>query len=239
MSLTMGKSDGVTVVTLTTDPESSCPPLCQIFKSLCYSQACCSVSQHLRRVQRSSQSVLGALHIMDGLLTLGLGMIIWSQQWWKIDHFWLGPIFILFGIVNIVSEKYPSRCLVILNVIVNLVGVAFAIAAIVLHSISIGYMYFYGGDCSYRYNSRYHTASPHEDIIRKKCEESRALAIMLIRCISAVLIVLAVLELCVAISSVVLGIKALRNSKKTENKSTDDAEHYKELLEEVTSNPTA
>ena len=59
MSLTMGKADGVTVVTLTSDPESSCPPLCQILMSLCYSPVLCSVSQHMRRFQRNSLSVLG------------------------------------------------------------------------------------------------------------------------------------------------------------------------------------
>lgn len=59
MSLTMGKADGVTVITLTSDSESSCPPLCQILMRLCYSPVLCSVSQHLRRVQRFSLSVLG------------------------------------------------------------------------------------------------------------------------------------------------------------------------------------
>ena len=67
MSLTMTKADGVTVLTLTSDPKSSCPPLCQIFKGLCYSPACCSLSQHLRRVQRSSQSILGVSYNLLGL----------------------------------------------------------------------------------------------------------------------------------------------------------------------------
>ncbi len=55
----MSRADGVTVFTLTTDPQSAWPPICQIFKGLCYSPMCCSVSQHLRRVQNMSQSVLG------------------------------------------------------------------------------------------------------------------------------------------------------------------------------------
>lgn len=40
---------------------------------------------------------------------------------------------------------------------------------------------------------------------------------MLLRSINAVLIVLSVLELCVVISSAVLGIKALRSSEKKKN----------------------
>ncbi|XP_019130736.2 membrane-spanning 4-domains subfamily A member 8 [Larimichthys crocea] len=247
MSVTIAKADGVTVLTLTSDPQSSCPPLCQILKGLCYSPVCCSVSQHLRRVQKSSQSVLGALHIMVGLLNIGLGAILcnWgSGSSWEMEStlypFWLGALFILFGAMSILSEKRPSPCLVILSVILNLAGVAFAIAAIILYSLNIaeiGLWWMCGSD-DYYY-SRHHTPSPHEDIATEKCLEGKALILMLFRGINAVLIVLSVLELCVSISSAVLGIKALRSSEKKENKSNDDPEHCKPLLEDVTTNPTA
>lgn len=59
MSLTVTKSDGFTVLTLTSDPQSPCPPLCQILKSLCYSPTCYQVSPHLRGAQRRSLTVLG------------------------------------------------------------------------------------------------------------------------------------------------------------------------------------
>ncbi len=59
MSVTVAKADGVTVFTLTTDPQSSCPPIFQILKSLCCTPECCSVSQQLKRVQNASLSVLG------------------------------------------------------------------------------------------------------------------------------------------------------------------------------------
>lgn len=42
----------------------------------------------------------------------------------------------------------------------------------------------------------------------------------MLRSISAVLVVLSVLELCVAISSAVLGIKALKSTKKGQNQVT-------------------
>ncbi|XP_073341832.1 uncharacterized protein [Pagrus major] len=230
MSLTMAKADGVTVLTLTSDPESSCPPLCQIFKGLCYSPTCCSVSQHLRRVQRYSQSLLGALHITVGLLNIGLGAIIDVRS--SPYPFWLGGMFILFGIVSILSEKYPSPCLVILNVILNLFGVAFAIAAIILYSLDIAFIGLWWMCNDYDdYISYDLTPSPHEDVMKEKCLEGRTMALMLIRGIIAVLIVLSVLELCIVISSAVLGIKALRGREKRENKSTDDPGHYKPLQE--------
>lgn len=59
MSVSMAKADGVTVFTLTSDPNNPWPPLCQILKGLCYSPMCCTVSQQLKKVQRTSQSVLG------------------------------------------------------------------------------------------------------------------------------------------------------------------------------------
>lgn len=123
MSVTVAKTNGVTVFTLTSDPESPCPPLCQILKGLCYSPPCYSVSELLRKVQRTSQSLLGvsynlvledalwaikfglneddnvlyyhtafpppqALHIMVGLLNIGLGVCLYSRS--SPYPFWLG-----------------------------------------------------------------------------------------------------------------------------------------------------
>lgn len=59
MPVTVSTADGVTVLTVTSDPNSSCPPLCQILKGLCYSPRCCTVSQQLKENQGTSQSTLG------------------------------------------------------------------------------------------------------------------------------------------------------------------------------------
>uniref|UniRef100_A0A3Q1BIL7 Transmembrane protein 176l.4 n=1 Tax=Amphiprion ocellaris TaxID=80972 RepID=A0A3Q1BIL7_AMPOC len=255
MSVTMTKAEGVTVFTLTSDPQSAWPPLCQIFKGLCYSPVCCSVSQQLRRIQRTSQSVLGTLQIMVGLLNLVLGAIVLGpSSWWHLYYFamfpfWLGALFIVFGIVCILSEKYPSPCLVILTLVLNLAGVAFAITAIVMYSISVADTYMGGwywycdhNDYDYYGYRRHHTTttpSPERDVLQEKCLEARELAQMLLRGINGVLIVLSVLELCVVISSVVLGIKALRSRQKESNKSAEEPESFKPLLDEVTTDPGA
>ncbi|XP_070823347.1 membrane-spanning 4-domains subfamily A member 6C-like isoform X2 [Chaetodon trifascialis] len=236
MPVTIAKSQGVTVLTLTSDPQSSCPPLCQILKGLCCSPVCCSVSQHLRRVQKTSQSLLGALHIVIGMLNIGLGAIPFNGS--ELSPFWLGGMFILFGIVSILSEKYPSPCLVFLNVFLNLAGVGFAIAAIIIYSLNIEFMNLWWMCDDDDYLSPYNTRSPQEDVWMEKCLEGKAIILMLKRGIIAILIILSILELCVVISSAVLGIKALRSSEKEENKSTDDPEQYKKLLEKVTTSPT-
>ncbi|XP_070691537.1 membrane-spanning 4-domains subfamily A member 6C-like [Pempheris klunzingeri] len=232
MSVTVAKADGVTVITLTTDSQSHCPPLCQILKSLC----CCSLSERLRGVQSTSQSLLGALQIMIGLLNIGLGAILvcsGSGSDWQMDStmfpFWLGAIFVFFGSMNIVSEKCPSPCLVILNVILSLLGVGFAIASIVLYSINVANIWLWWICNDY-----------HDDMQipgdMAKCNEATAVIEALLTGINSVLIVLSVLELCVVISSAVLGIKVLNSREKNTDKSPDDSEHYKPLLEEVTGN---
>ncbi|KAM9310747.1 uncharacterized protein KZ484_026582 [Pholidichthys leucotaenia] len=243
MSATVSKADGVTVLTLTTDPQSPWPPLCQIIKNLCYSPVCCSVSENLRKVLKSSLTVLGTLQIIVGLLNFGLGSIIGSAHvgdWWMMIFsgfpYWLGVLFILFGIMCILSEKYPSPCLIIITVILNLLGVAFAITAIVLYSIHLGSMSYYGYydyyDDYYRYGGTT-SAPPYEtDLLQERNREARILVQMLVIGLDAIMIILSTLELCVVISAAVLGIKALKGSTNRQNKGTADPDHLKPLLKE-------
>ncbi|XP_038137071.1 B-lymphocyte antigen CD20-like isoform X2 [Cyprinodon tularosa] len=249
MSVTMSKTDGVTVFTLTSDPDSPWPPLCQILKSLCYSPVCCSVSQKLRATQRTSLSVLGAIHIMIGLLNIGLSIIVtvtYNSPWYLESYYpvWMGSLFIVFGIVCLLSEKFPSPCLIVLNVIFNIAGAAMAIAAIVLYSIYEGDFraWYPCEENEYYYDYRRYTTtapSPGSEYIKQRCLENRAVYTMLIRGMVGILIVLSVVEVCVAISSAVLDIKTLRRSRQKQEKASGDPELYNPLLEEVTIQPAA
>ncbi|XP_061772554.1 uncharacterized protein LOC133562393 [Nerophis ophidion] len=244
MSLTMTRSDGVTVMTLTSDPKSRWPPLCQILCGLCYSPFCCSVSQHLRAAMGTSQSTLGALHIMVGLLHIGLGTILLCTgpaSWWQMEETafpeWLGGLFMLFGIVCILSEKYPSPCLVTVNVMLNMLGTAFAITAIVLYSLNVANINLWRwcdpDQDQYDWGRRptpKSTMSPSDELMKERCLEGKYLFVMLVRGIHGVLIVLAVLELCLTISCCVLSIKALKRNNQPMK--SQDAEKYSPLLEE-------
>lgn len=59
MAVGVNKVEGVTVVTVTSDPLSPYPPLCQILCGLCCNPLCCVVSETLRKLQGGSQYVLG------------------------------------------------------------------------------------------------------------------------------------------------------------------------------------
>lgn len=72
MSVTMAKADGVSVFTVTSDPDSPCPPLCQILKGLCYSPRLCTVSQSLRKIKTTSQSILGVSYLFVRFYSLGM-----------------------------------------------------------------------------------------------------------------------------------------------------------------------
>ncbi|KAJ4931454.1 hypothetical protein JOQ06_025749 [Pogonophryne albipinna] len=243
MALSISKTEGTTVITLTSDPQSVCPPLYQILKNLCCSPICCSVSQHLRRLQNTSQTVLGTLQIMVGLLNIGIGAILVFSPFTHWDmtafSFWLGALFMLFGIVSILSEKYPSPCLVIVNVILNLAGVGFAIAAITLYSLRMANIWLYWL-CEHDNNQYYYhhspTASSGERSMQQKCLEIKHMMLILLRSMHGLLIVLSALELCLTISSAVLGIKALKRRGKDE-KMNEEPEYYKPLLDEVPGNP--
>ncbi|XP_014824584.1 PREDICTED: transmembrane protein 176B-like [Poecilia mexicana] len=247
MSVTMARNDGVTVFTVQSDPQSRWPPVCQILKSLCYSPLCCSVSPYVRKTQGKSYSVLGAMQIMIGLLNLGLGGTLRASpdtDWQLNDSefpYWLGALFITFGVMCVLSEKFPSLCLVILNVILNLAGVGFAIAAIVLYSIYISRLRMSWWNCSNSrsYNDFYNPTPPSQSdnqYFRQMCLEGELLSHVLLIGLNVVLIVLSIMELCAVISAVVLGIKTLRNSAQEEN---TNVENTKPLLEEVTSHSTA
>ncbi|XP_077431887.1 uncharacterized protein LOC144057826 [Vanacampus margaritifer] len=252
MSVSVTKAGDITMLTLTSDSQNSWPLLCQMFGGLC-----CSVSPHLRAIMGVSQSILGALHLMVGLLNIGLGAIVmgselayWQMRFTGFPH-WLGALFILFGIVCILSEKFPSPCLVLVNVILNLVGIGFAIAGIVLYAKDLHGEFrirwdscndFGHRDGPYWIRRRTTTTSnltPAGREYLKRCLEGQGLISSLVRAIDGVAIVLCVLELCLVISSCVLAIKSLCRHGNNEHhddrqQSRDEPESgYKSLLEEA------
>ncbi|XP_029959253.1 uncharacterized protein LOC115397184 [Salarias fasciatus] len=250
MSVSVTRAEGVTVLTLNTDSSSICPPLCQILGGLCYNPVCCSRSRDLHRGQRSAQTLLGALLILSGLLTVGLAVILSLSHayWWFMDPtafpFWMGGLFVSFGVLSVLSERFPSPCLVVLNVILQLSGVCFAIAAIVMFSINLAdtNLWDFCNLDNFRLNYDYDdygrrhartTPSPsaQETALRDACLEAKRLSLMLLMGINGVLIVLSALQLCLCVSSSVMGVRALQSIRKTPSQSAEDPDDCKPLLE--------
>uniref|UniRef100_UPI003AAFCCD3 membrane-spanning 4-domains subfamily A member 15-like n=1 Tax=Centroberyx gerrardi TaxID=166262 RepID=UPI003AAFCCD3 len=198
MAVSVAKSEEVAVYSFPSDPHSAWPPLCQILPALCYSPVCCSVSQGLKRLLANTQSALGTIQIMVGLLNIGLGKIVISNNSWFLRSlrapYWLGAVFIAVGIVYILAEKFPSLCLVGISASMNLLSAALSITGIVLYA----------------------DLGPGR---------------MLLGGLDALLIVLAVLQLCVSISSAVLSIKALCKYQQEQNEITEEVKYYKPLLD--------
>ncbi|KAG7251521.1 hypothetical protein CRUP_032686 [Coryphaenoides rupestris] len=133
--------------------------------------------------------------------------------------FWMGALFIFFGILCILSERFPSPCLVVSSVCAHLAGVAFAIAAVVLYSINLAVMSFWWlcRDDNYYYSSWAPTNTPRSPEDMERCLEGKRIIQMVLGGVNVLLIILSVLQLCVSISCVVLGIKAVKKSfKKTD-----------------------
>ncbi|XP_062394798.1 B-lymphocyte antigen CD20-like [Sardina pilchardus] len=244
MSMTMTRTEEVTVVTMTSNnPKSTWPLLCQILGTLCYSPAC-SVSHKLRGLLGATQSALGTAQIMIGLLNIAIGSIMHAQFWYYSPltdtgaPFWLGAMFILFGVMCILAEKCPSACLVVITGLMNFVSAVFAFTAIVLYAINIARERLeiaeYYGDCArydyYNIRSSPKTPSEYYDI----CKTYRAKSRVILQAMSIIMIIFAALQLCIAISAGVMAFKAVCKRET----SVQDPELNSPLVNEVLSYPT-
>ncbi|KAM7421430.1 hypothetical protein PAMA_015523 [Pampus argenteus] len=210
MTIAIVKDDKVTVLTVTADNRSVWPLLWEILKTLCYSPMCCSVDERL--MQSTVTAALGTIQIMVGLFSIGLGPGRISTHPEDLANlgaaYWLGGVFITVGIVSIFADRYPSLCSVGFTVFMNIIGSIFASIGIVLYSRDLADPSVLGMCDRGRYNAR--------DENNDACRGVAAYAQYLLTGMDITSIILAALQLCVSISFVVLGIKALVNRKEEE-----------------------
>ncbi|KAM4600899.1 membrane-spanning 4-domains subfamily A member 4A-like [Polymixia lowei] len=230
VDVTRNQETIVCTLSLTYDNKATCPAFCQILGSLCYSPVCCSVPQGLKRLQANTQSALGTIQIMAGLLNIGAGMIVINENSWFVRSlrapYWLGAMFIAVGIICILAEKFPSMCLVITSAAMNLLGATLAITGIVLYAIDLG-----DDKLNYWYRNLMSTKENNFE----GNDELKYIIMILLGGLDALLIVLSVLQLCVTISSAVLSINALCKYREDQNETAEEVE-YKPLLKITTTN---
>ncbi|XP_035246037.1 membrane-spanning 4-domains subfamily A member 8-like [Anguilla anguilla] len=259
MALSVTKGEGVTVLTIPSDAGRTVPVGIQLLVALCCSPWC-YVSQGMRRLLTGTQTSLGTVQIMVGLINIGLGAVLLSVQYytvlsWTSAPYWLGAVFIAAGLMSILGERFPSPCLVSLTAFMNMASACLAVTAIVLCSVGLAQGLSAHRMCRLYETSPYQresyygygrpTLSPEElrvkDQLRRTnfemCQSMGNILSVMLGGIYVLLILFAVLQLCVSIATTVLGIKALCNNS-TKGKAEPDPELYKPIVEEVTTTPT-
>ncbi|XP_056142543.1 uncharacterized protein tmem176l.1 isoform X2 [Lampris incognitus] len=179
------------------------------------------------------------MQIMVGLFYVGFGVIRESRETVQVRNYWPGICFMVFGVMCILSEKFPSPCVVAVSVLMNLVGVALAITAIVLCSINLANLRRILRWMCYNRTHYEGTLSPRaveekaiQETYLEKCREGKELFIMLFSGLDVLLIILAVLQVCLSFTASALGIKALRRNQKENMETTKTSDRL--LLKDCT-----
>ncbi|XP_043117654.1 membrane-spanning 4-domains subfamily A member 4A-like [Puntigrus tetrazona] len=232
MTVTVSQGEGLTVISVTSNPKSKWPVLCQILGFLCYSPVC-SVSQGMKGKLKDVHTAFGVVHMIIGVLNIVVGIVFISLGFYLNVYtmanvpFWIGSVSIVIGIVCILMAKFPSSCLLRNGIILNIVSAAFfTITAVVLYTVDMANMHT-------RYsceNYNVYAYGPEGNRRRELCLDYRNVTKMVLRGLDIMMIVLSVLQICVSISFCVLTGKALCK-KEEDEKSVEDPELDKPLLE--------
>ncbi|KTF85033.1 hypothetical protein cypCar_00018080 [Cyprinus carpio] len=103
MTLTVSQGEGLTVITVTSNPKSKWPVLCQILGFLCYSPVC-FVSQGMKGKLKDVHTALGIVQMIIGVLNIVAGIVLQCLgSWFTMGRiaqgpFWLGSMMILGGL---------------------------------------------------------------------------------------------------------------------------------------------
>ncbi|KAL1258702.1 hypothetical protein QQF64_009279 [Cirrhinus molitorella] len=219
------------------------PELCQILGFLYYSPVC-SVSQDVKKGKlKDAHTDFGTVQVIIGVLNIAEGIVFTCHRsWFTMDKiaqgpFWLGSGFIVAGIVCIFSARFPSFYMLIIGMILNIVGAALAIKAVMLYSADLandhtGYCESYNSSYYSHYGYGYRTPSSEISMKQEICQYYRNLVEIIFRGLDIIMIVLSVLQLFVTICFCVLTGKALCK-KDDDAKLVEDPELYKPLLEDA------
>ncbi|KAJ8273605.1 hypothetical protein GJAV_G00103520 [Gymnothorax javanicus] len=252
MPVSVTKGDGFSVFTMTSDPGSKLPLLCQVLAAFCCCPAC-MVSDRLRKLMAGPYSTLGTVQMMGGLLTIGLGLVHLSVYFGPYalsgvcPPYWTGPIFIVSGILCIVTERCAVPCLVSMNAAIHLASAVLAVTSIAFYLIDDGPRLAdvcisyeppstYTDEDDYGFRRKVNMTAEQRNVTESNfhlCQMYKGATLPIVIGLKVLLVLLATLQICVAISVAVLNIKALK--KNGEEQVTEVQQSL--LDEEVTANP--
>lgn len=201
-------------------------PLHQILRALCRGPEYHAV------MQNTLTTSLGTVQIMVGLFNIGLGPGRTSMSPGDLTNlgaaYWLGAVFIVTGILSILTAQFPASGFVGFTVFMNIAGAIFAITGIVLYAIDLG-------DASFLWLCDNSMNNADED----NCRTVAVLGQRLLVSMDATLIALAVLQLSVNVRFAILGIKALTSERKNEEDGKDVEDLQPQLKEVLLTSPGA
>ncbi|XP_059922094.1 uncharacterized protein LOC132468375 [Gadus macrocephalus] len=189
---------------------------------------CCTLTPGLLI---SSPAVLGTIQILVGLVTAGLGPGRTSTRPGDLTQlgapYWLGAVFLVAGILCILSGDFPSVVLVGFTVAVNICGAILAITGIVLYAIDLSNSSLTwmcpSPTTREPYDVRHHGYADHHhgdsaletlharlnQDLQDECITMARIAEGLLSTMDILLIILTILQLCVSLSTTILGLEAL------------------------------
>ncbi|XP_014894941.1 uncharacterized protein LOC106951762 isoform X2 [Poecilia latipinna] len=192
MSVSVDADTGVTVVTIATDNRSMLAQWRQIVRALS-----CGPSWRSATKGSSVVRALGTVQIMVGVFNVGLG-----PERVETFPYWLGVPFMAAGVLSLLADRFPLRCLTGFSVFLNIAGSILSIVAIVLYAVHLA-SFTVIGMCGIL-----------DETNSKNCIFLANLAQKLLRGVDITMIVMSVLQLCVCISLAVLGNKAFYYRRK-------------------------
>ncbi|XP_030077897.1 transmembrane protein 176B isoform X1 [Microcaecilia unicolor] len=100
----------------------------------------CTKMKPVGKIFRGEQTTCGAVQMVLGVLCIACGgsfATASDSNYYRNSHlvrrdfaFWTGGVFLVSGVVSIINEKFPTRCWILLALLMNLVSAGMAIAGI-------------------------------------------------------------------------------------------------------------
>ncbi|XP_054878894.1 uncharacterized protein LOC129353570 [Poeciliopsis prolifica] len=185
MSVTVDTDDGVTDVIIVMDNQSMLARWRQIIKA-----PSCGPSWRSGSKGSSVVVALGTVQVMVGVFNVGLG-----PERAETFPYWLAVPFIAAGVLSLLADMFPFRCLMGFSTFLNVAGSILSIVAIVLYAVHLANFTVIG------------MCGILDERKSKNCLFLANLAQKLLRGVDITMIVMSVLQLCVCISLAVLGNK--------------------------------
>ncbi|XP_056610012.1 uncharacterized protein LOC130426993 [Triplophysa dalaica] len=204
MSLSVSQDEGVTVITIISNPKSKWPILCQILGNLWVSPTCI-LPKNVKKERMSIENALGIVQIIVGILNIVAGILFMNGgindyiMMWN-TPFWLGSVFLISGVMTILEYCIGSYVVLFLTVILNEANGLMALIGVSMYS------WDFVGTRSY---SAY-------DYLPALTPEQRMESLLYIKdwiamtrgALDIVMIVFTILQFCANITFVVMSVKA-------------------------------